>query len=151
VFNLNPEAWGWIFGFAVVWVVPLTVIGWPIVGGMRRSRYERRYAVHRATRSLIDQSHQRYIPSETLNETLNALVMAQRDTAFLFDDEVDAYLTEISHHATSLQSITLMMEGMPVGDQKADAAGAAGKHRQWLLARDDAILAEKFRRYLKFA
>jgi hypothetical protein len=76
-------------------------------------------------------------------------VAAQRDAAFLFDDEVVAYLAKVSYHTRYLQSITEVMEAMPAGSQKAEAARAAGHHRQWLLAQDDAILTDKFRRYLK--
>jgi hypothetical protein len=114
--------------------------------GSERDQYERRYAVYRATRALMDQAHRKLIP----DETLNAFVAAQRDAAFLFDDEVVAYLAEVSRHARYLRGITQLMEDMPAGSQKAESATAAGKHRQWLLAQGDAILTEKFRRDLKF-
>jgi hypothetical protein len=117
--------------------------------GSERDQYEKRYAVYRVTRALIDHAHLKFLPGETLN----AFVAAQRDAAFLFDDEVVAYLAEVSHHARFMQSITEVMEATkemptPPGNHKADAAREAGKHRQWLLAQDDAILTKKFRRYL---
>jgi hypothetical protein len=120
------------------------------VTGSERDQYEKRYAVYRATRALIDQAHLKFLPGETLN----AFVAAQRDAAFLFDDEVVAYLADVSHHARSMQSIAEVMEATkempaPPGNEKADAAREEGRHRQWLFAQDDAILTEKFRRYLE--
>jgi len=108
--------------------------------------YERRHAAFRAVRSLIDDVHShKFLPSETLR----SFVEFEKDARFLFDRELAAYLSDIREHATSLQSITMVMDGLPAGDQKAAASRTAGEHRLWLISQND-LLIEKFQPFLNF-
>jgi hypothetical protein len=116
------------------------------VGEHESQAYERRYEVFCATRTLIDEAHSRKLLSDA---TFHSFVTGARDGSFLFDDTLATYLNEIRDHAASLQSITITMEALPSGDDKARAANAAGEHRRWLIAQSD-VLAEKFRPFLQF-
>ena len=117
------------------------------VGGDHNESYERRNAVFRATRNLLDEAPTRKFFSD---DALNAFVTGVRDAPFLFHDiELIQYLNEIKAHATSLQAITITMEGPLLEHQRADASRAAGEHRLWLMAQGDDVLIEKFRPFLQ--
>jgi hypothetical protein len=117
------------------------------VGGNGSEARERRYAVYRAARSLIDEAHARKLISD---ETLRCFVTRVRDAPLTFDDdELVTYLNEMSERARKFQSITMVMEDLPAGEEKAAAAKAAGEQRLWLIAQNDNVLTEKFRRSLQ--
>jgi hypothetical protein len=117
------------------------------VGGNGNDAYERRYAVFRDARKLIDEAHSNKFFSD---ETLRSFVTGARDALFLFDDDgLVLYLNEIRERAAKLQSITMVMEGSLLEGQRAAASQAAGEHRRWLMAQSD-VLLEKFRPFLQF-
>jgi hypothetical protein len=106
--------------------------------------YERRYAVLQSTRAFLAELAAHKLVSD---ETLRTIRRNAADAPLLFDDGLAAYLKEIFDRAAMVQSITIAMERLPVGDEKSAAAREAGKHRGWLLAQGD-VLTEKFRPFL---
>jgi hypothetical protein len=115
---------------------------------LQHGLYDRRYAVFQSVRSLLNEVNINKIVSP---ETFQSFVIGTTDAPFLFDDGLAEYLKEISHHARSLQSlqsINLVMESMPAGDQKTAALRKAGDHLQWLLQKID-VLAAKFQPFLQ--
>jgi hypothetical protein len=79
---------------------------------------------------------------------LNSFAVGTADAPFLFGDGLARYLKEFRDHAAAHQSISVVMEGMPAGDQKAAASKKAGEHLQWLLEQIE-VLTEKFRPFLQ--
>jgi hypothetical protein len=107
--------------------------------------YEKRCAVLRTTRAFLDELVTRSLVSD---ETLRTIRRNAADAPFLFDDELAAYLGEIFDRAAKVQSITISMEDLPVGDQKSAAVRKAWEHREWLLEQAN-VLTEKFRPVLR--
>jgi hypothetical protein len=112
---------------------------------LQHDLYDRRYAVFQSVRSLMNQViSNKFVAAETLN----SFAIGTADAPFLFDDVLARYLREFRDHAAAHQSINLVMEGMPAGDQKTAASNKAGEHLQWLLEQID-VLTEKFRPFLQ--
>jgi hypothetical protein len=107
--------------------------------------YEKRYAVLQSTRAFLNELAGHRLISDG---TLRTIGRNAADAPLLFDDGLAAYIQELFDRAAKVQSITIAMEGLPVGIEKAAASREAGKHRQWLLEQAD-ILTEKFRPVLQ--
>jgi hypothetical protein len=108
-------------------------------------KYERRYALLQSTRAFLDELTAHRLVSEG---TLRTIGRNAVDAPLLFDDGLAAYIKEIFDRAAKVQSITITMEELPVGNEKAAASRKAGEHRQWLLEQGN-ILTEKFRPVLQ--
>lgn len=143
-----------------LWVQVLQALAVPVIAGvgawvalqqmhiartkLQHDLYDRRYAVFQAVRRFLDEASVRKIVSD---DTLRAFVLGTADAAFLFDDRLAAYLKEMSERARKAQSIYMVMEDLPAGDEKARASAAAGGHVTWLMQQIDG-LTEKFRPFL---
>ncbi|HVB98810.1 MAG TPA: hypothetical protein VNJ12_05685 [Candidatus Dormibacteraeota bacterium] len=111
---------------------------------LRHDLYDRRYAVFQATRQFLDEASVRIIVSD---DTFRSFALGTADAAFLFDDALAAYLTEMRGHAKKAQGISMAMENFPAGDKKAQASAAAGEQFIWLMQQIDG-LADRFRPFL---
>jgi hypothetical protein len=111
---------------------------------LQHDLYDRRYAVFDAVRRLLEEAISTKIVS---SETFNSFALGTADAAFLFDDDLAAYLKEMRERAAKARSIHIAMEGMPVGDQRASAAKAAEEPSLWLIDQVR-VFDEKFRPFL---
>jgi hypothetical protein len=83
-------------------------------------------------------------------ETFQSFSKAITDARFLFvDDALIAYLNEIRTRASRFQAITISMEALLPGDEKARASAAAGEQRLWLIDQIDG-LPKKFKSALRY-
>ena len=112
------------------------------VAGKENDAYERRHAVYRTTRRLIEEAH-----SQFASETLRCFFEAVEDAPFLFNEDVVTYLNKISEHLRAFLAINITVESMPVGKERGGATAKAGEHRLWLIAQKDK-LAAKFKPFL---
>ena len=101
--------------------------------------YEKRYRIYDATRTMLNEAVQHQTMSQ---ETLRAFILGTGDATFLLSDELAGYLVEMSEHARRMQAITITMEALPVGDEKARASRAAGADREWLVNQIDGLAAK---------
>lgn len=110
-------------------------------------RYERRYAVFQAvSKGLNEALCNKMISVETFQSLLKAIT----DSRFLFaDNELVAYLDELRMRAGKFQAITISMEALPPGDEKARASAAAGEQRLWLIDQIDG-LSKRFEPVLRY-
>ena len=82
-------------------------------------------------------------------QTFQSFSNAITDSRFLLgDDELVAYLNEMRKRASKFQAITISMEALPPGDDKARASAAAGEQRLWLIDQIDG-LSKKFESVLR--
>ena len=110
-------------------------------------RYERRYAVFQVVGKALNEALCNKMISE---ETFQSFSKAITDARFLFvDDALIAYLNEIRTRASQFQAITISMEALPPGDEKARASAAAGEQRLWLIDQIDG-LSKKFESALRY-
>jgi hypothetical protein len=73
-------------------------------------------------------------------ETFQSFSKAVTDSRFLLGDaELVAYLNEMRSRASKFQAITISMEALPPGDEKARAFAAAGEQRLWLINQIDGL------------
>jgi hypothetical protein len=109
-------------------------------------RYERRYAIFEAVgRALNEALCDKMISPETFQSFSKAVT----DSRFLLGDEgLVAYLNEARSRAAKFQAVTISMETLPPGDQKARASAAAGEQRLWLIEQIDG-LSKKFEPVLR--
>jgi len=143
-----------------LWVEVLQALAVPVIAGvgvwialqqmyisrtkLQHDLYDRRYAVFQATRRFLDEASVRMIVSD---ETFRPFALGTADSAFLFDDGLAAYLTEMRARGAKARSIFLVTEGMPAGDEKARASTVAEQELIWLMGQIDG-LAERFRPFL---
>lgn len=143
-----------------LWVEVLQGLAVPVIAGvgvwialqqmyiartkLQHDLYDRRYAVFQATRRFLDEASVRNIVSD---ETFRAFALGTADAAFLFDDGLTAYLTEMRARGAKARSIFSVAEGMPAGEEKTRAFTAAGHEFIWLMEQIDG-LAERFRPFL---
>jgi hypothetical protein len=108
--------------------------------------YDRRYAIFEAVgRALNEALCDKMISPETFQSFSKAVT----DSRFLLRDEgLIAYLNEIRSRAAKFQAVTISMEALPPGDQKARASAAAGEQRLWLIEQIDG-LSKKFEPILR--
>ena len=111
------------------------------------TRYERRYAIFRAVGKALNEALCNKMIS---TETFQSFSKAVTDSRFLLgDDELVAYLNEMRRRASKFQAITISMEPLPPGGDKARASAAAGEQRLWLIDQIDG-LSRKFDSVLRF-
>lgn len=110
-------------------------------------RYERGYAVFQAVgRALNEILCDKMISAETFQ----SFSKAATDSRFLFGDaELVAYLNELRMRAAKFQAITISMEALSPGDEKARASAAAGEQRLWLIDQIDG-LSRRFASVLRY-
>lgn len=110
-------------------------------------RYERRYAVFQVVSKALNEALCNKMISA---ETFQSFSKAVTDSRFLFDDDtLVTYLNDLRTRASKFQAITISMEALPPGDEKARASGAAGEQRLWLIDQIDG-LSKKFKSALRF-
>lgn len=112
---------------------------------LQHDLYDRRYAVFQAARTLLAEVTTHRLASD---EALRLFVIGTSDARFLFDDKLADYLENMRQHVAGLHAISMSMDALPAGDQKAAASRAAGDHSLWLINQFDG-LAEKFRPFLQ--
>lgn len=110
-------------------------------------RYERRYAVFQAVGKVLNEALcDKMISAETFQSFFKAVT----DARFLFtDNELVSFLEEIRTRAAKFQAITISMETLPPGDEKARASASAGEQRLWLIDQID-DLPGRFEPVLRF-
>jgi hypothetical protein len=110
-------------------------------------RYERRYAIFQAVRTLLNE----VLCNEMISaETYHSFSKAITDSRFLFgDDKLFTYLDDIQKRANKFRAIAISMQPLPPGDEKARASAAAGEQRLWLIDQIDG-LPQKFESVLRF-
>jgi hypothetical protein len=109
-------------------------------------RYERRYAIFEAVGRALNEAQCDKMIS---HETFQSFSKAVTDSRFLLgDDGLVAYLNEMRSRAAKFQAITISMEALPPGDQRARASAAAGEQRLWLIEQIDG-LSKKFEPILR--
>jgi hypothetical protein len=108
--------------------------------------YDRRYAIFEAVgRALNEALCDKMISPETLQSFSKAVT----DSRFLLgDDGLVAYLNEVRSRVAKFQMVTISMEALPPGDQKARASRVAGEQRLWLIEQIDG-LSKKFEAVLR--
>jgi hypothetical protein len=108
-------------------------------------RYERRYAIFQAVGKTLNEALcDKMISAETFQSFSKAIT----DARFLLgDDELVAYLDDMRRRAAKFQAITISMETLPPGNEKARASAAAGEQRLWLIDQID-HLSERFKSVL---
>jgi hypothetical protein len=110
--------------------------------------YERRYAIFQAVGEALNEA---LCDKMISAETFQSFCKAVSDSRFLLGDhELVAYLNEIRMRADKFQAITISMEALPPGGEKARASAAAGKQRLWLIDQIDG-LSEKFESVLRYS
>jgi|SRR5271156_5878485 len=109
-------------------------------------RYERQYAIFQVVGKALNEALcDKMISPQTFQSFSNAIT----DSRFLLgDDELVAYLNEMRKRASKFQAITISMEALPPGDDKARASAAAGEQRLWLIDQIDG-LSKKFESVLR--
>jgi hypothetical protein len=109
--------------------------------------YDRRYAVFNATRKMLAEfvSH-----ANVTTEDLRAFLLGTGDAVFLFDDRIAEYLQEMRRRASSVASINIALEALPVGEQRSKAVQVSMGHVQWLIEQLDG-LSDKFKPYLRLS
>ena len=110
-------------------------------------RYERRYAIFQAVGKALNEALcDKMISAEAFQSFSKAIT----DARFLLgDDELVAYLNEMRTRAAKFQAVTISMEALPPGDEKARASAAAGEQRLWLIEQIDG-LSKRFESVLRF-
>jgi hypothetical protein len=108
--------------------------------------YERRHAIFQAVGTALNEA----LCDEIISaETWESFSKAVTDSRFLLgDDELVAYLNELRKRAAKFEAITISMEALPPGDEKARAFAAAWEQRRWLIDQIDG-LPKKFESVLR--
>jgi hypothetical protein len=100
-------------------------------------RHERRYAIFQAVGKALNEA---LCDKMISAETFQSFSKAVTDSRFLLGDaELVAYLNEMRSRASKFQAITISMEALPPGDEKARAFAAAGEQRLWLINQIDGL------------
>jgi hypothetical protein len=108
---------------------------------LQHDLYDRRYAVFQAARDLLSEVIVHKFVSE---ETFRNFALRTGDAPFLLDDALVRYVTELRERASKHRAISIAMEALPPGPEKAAATKEASENFLWLVSQID-VLVEKFR------
>jgi hypothetical protein len=108
--------------------------------------FEKRFAVYDAARTFIASV---MTSGKAKDEEMYEFLSGTREAKWLLNDDIATYFDEqIWKKAVELQTLDLVLEGVPVGDERTRNVQQQGEIKKWLISQYK-VLDEKFSPFLK--
>jgi hypothetical protein len=109
-------------------------------------QYNRRVAVYEATRTLLaNVFHGNISDADVRDYGLKTL-----DARFLFDRDLDNFLTEVRNRVAAWRDADSAVEGEQPGEQKNAYLNMRSQHLTWITEQGDQRFPARFERFLKY-
>jgi hypothetical protein len=109
-------------------------------------RYEKRFAVYEATRSILASPFDR----STTDDRIKAYGFYTLDAKFLFDDEMFKYLRDVQHHVATWYDCFSRANKMLAGEERDQVEALERNSLKWIIEQGDnqSGLTVKFKPFL---